>query len=1156
MAKTPSNSGGLITETISTLTGGVSQQADAVRQPTQAKEIINCLLSPTEGLKKRPPSQIIQNLWPVFENFLVLAPYTRTTQDADASNPQITDLSFGLEEPDTKFYITIQEQCTGPFSAFANTFEATYVVKASDDIDDIGDGIALAINAVAANDGEAVVTSPGLITFTGIVDNLVLSFSFRRQQPISAISPSSLFTHVYNRDITEKYLLCVANGKLSVVDLLARDFPTVTEVANAFDYLETDKPGVSIRAITVGDYTFIVNREKTVRSAASLARDLVAHWSLEETSGPRFDDVGLNTLSDHATATSGTGKIGTAAYFASANSEYLESGWLDADNPLRRTTDSDFTFVIDVYLTNKAASQCFASQWDVGVDRVWTVFYELDTDRFDFGIWDGANYAQVLADTLGSPSAGTWYHILVSRTQGEISIQVNNGAADTLATSIIPANSSAPIRLGVHDSGAGTLVNYMNGRLDQGKFWNRLLTANEKTTLYNGGSDLSFSQIETTEGDENPVRDPEVLLWVRMGDYSTTYKIVLDTVEYSFTSSADVREEIDTAFIATALAALIPQNADGDYEVTVSGSTIRVRRFNDFSSLTYQDFTVSTSDGLGDQALRAIKGEIQAIEDLPARGINGFMLKVIGDVSTDKDDFYVVYDDEGNVERDGVWRETLKGGEAVSLDPATMPHILVRETDGSFTFQEATWDKRLVGDLVSAPFPSFIDKKISDVMFHKNRLGFVSDQNTVYSQVGKYYNFFRVSVQQLLDEDIIDYAIAATEIAPIRHVLPMQNKVTLWSDREQFVQGGEPIFTAKTVFADRVTGFECSHRVKPTIVGKDIFFCTDRNSATKLMEFYSTDSGTVNDAEDVTQIVPSYLKGQPLAVCGGQNANMIFVATLGNMNDLYVYNYLWNGQQLLQAAFSTWRFQDASILAIDFLENTLLVVLQRGPVVMLEKIEVLPADTDNQSKDTPSDHMVHLDNRFGTQDFIWFSASVAYASGRTVWTFASDADSVPNSPLYPMKVVTKATLTDPTTIELPDIQRDSPGKISAAGDWSDVDVWIGVQYEQEFEFSRLYPRETAEDGRLKAKTDGKTFVRNIKLDYKAGYFKVEVTPTGRSEPYIYEFDGGDSEVSEGVFEIPILNQNDKVRIIIKNQSHRPATFTGFSWDGMFQRRTG
>ena len=53
----------LISSSIPNLINGVSQQPAALRLASQAEEVINCMPSPVEGLKKRPPMQHIKKLF-------------------------------------------------------------------------------------------------------------------------------------------------------------------------------------------------------------------------------------------------------------------------------------------------------------------------------------------------------------------------------------------------------------------------------------------------------------------------------------------------------------------------------------------------------------------------------------------------------------------------------------------------------------------------------------------------------------------------------------------------------------------------------------------------------------------------------------------------------------------------------------------------------------------------------------------------------------------------------------------------------------------------------------------------------------------------------------------------------------------------------------
>ena len=112
---------------------------------------------------------------------------------------------------------------------------------------------------------------------------------------------------------------------------------------------------------------------------------------------------------------------------------------------------------------------------------------------------------------------------------------------------------------------------------------------------------------------------------------------------------------------------------------------------------------------------------MQRFTDLPSFAFGDFRVEIFGDDGSGMDNYYVRYDSASSNDSGGVWTETLASGIKYRFNATTMPHQLVRETSGDFTFKQATWGEREVGDLDSAPSPSFIGKPIQDVFFFRNR---------------------------------------------------------------------------------------------------------------------------------------------------------------------------------------------------------------------------------------------------------------------------------------------------------------------------------------------------------------------------------------------------------------------------------------------------
>lgn len=232
---------------------------------------------------------------------------------------------------------------------------------------------------------------------------------------------------------------------------------------------------------------------------SSLADDhLKAYWMLNETSGTRYDSVNSNDLTDNNTVTQATGILDSAAQFSHANSEYLSI----TDNDDLSTGDIDYSIAVWVYIDSIPGSgwMSIVTKWeDASHNREYWLGYNGTTNRFEFFVsWDGYwGWSSVAADNLGAVSTNTWYYIVAwhDSTANTINIQVNNGLADSTAHSNGSRNGVAPFTIGKSDGGDY----FWNGRIDAVGFWKRVLTVEEKTSLYNGGSGFEFpfgSQIE------------------------------------------------------------------------------------------------------------------------------------------------------------------------------------------------------------------------------------------------------------------------------------------------------------------------------------------------------------------------------------------------------------------------------------------------------------------------------------------------------------------------------------------------------------------------------------------------------------------------------------------------------------------------------------
>ncbi len=219
---------------------------------------------------------------------------------------------------------------------------------------------------------------------------------------------------------------------------------------------------------------------------------LISYWPLNEASGDALDAHSSNNLTDTNTVGAAAGKVSGARDFESGSGELF----LLADNAALSTGDIDFSLAAWVNLESKAASQTIVAKGDNGSNGEFFLYYNSGSDVFRLAVASGAGFAnitEVSASTFGSPSTATWYFVVAwhDATANTINIQVNDGTADSTGYTFGSYDSALWWSIG----SLGFAAQTFDGLIDEVGFWKKVLTAGERTWLYNTGSGRSYADI-------------------------------------------------------------------------------------------------------------------------------------------------------------------------------------------------------------------------------------------------------------------------------------------------------------------------------------------------------------------------------------------------------------------------------------------------------------------------------------------------------------------------------------------------------------------------------------------------------------------------------------------------------------------------------------
>lgn len=552
--------------------------------------------------------------------------------------------------------------------------------------------------------------------------------------------------------------------------------------------------------------------------------------------------------------------------------------------------------------------------------------------------------------------------------------------------------------------------------------------------------------------------------------------------------------------------------------------------------------TAAVYDGYNNQAAFGILQTVQKFSNLPSTAPDGFTVKVVGEEGSNTDDYYVVYDAS-----EQVWKETVRPKLQNNIDVSSMPHVLIRQADGSFRFKTADWTSREIGDEDSNPLPSFIDNTINDIFYYRNRLGFLSGENVILTRSADFFNFWMASATKVQDTDPIDLAASDSTISTLYNAVPFDVDLILFSREAQFCLTAEGVLTpTSATLTSAVTHYEASLKAKPVNAGRNVYFVAERAKYSTVREFFTAaDNTDSKDVQDITSHVPNLIPNGVYKIIPSTVENMMLYLTEGDEKNIYVYKYLFIDSQRVQAAWSKWNMQD-TVWGGAFIDSYLYLIMSRNNNLILERMSFNINATDY----TNEPYRVLLDSKRS-------------------YTIAADAfDPKDNTTTIDVSAVFGDTYD--STKQYSAIAIDGTyvladnGKIVFNGDYSNTVVSVGINYNFKIIMSTIMVKQT-DNNTTQALTDGRLQLRQMWFNYSdSGYFKVTVDiEDKKTYNYIYtsrllgtRFNIlGEMPFTTGSFRFPIQSKNDNCAISLETDAPLPVALVGAGWTGNYQRRS-
>jgi len=975
------------------------------------------------------------------------------------------------------------------------------------------------------------------------------------------------------RNADERYIAGIWNQGLNVWNADTAAAATVTLEGSASEYISVSDPN-NLKILTVNDYTFLVNSERTVTMDTAVVPEtnnqalivinaisyntaytvnFLKDGPLVQVKIPKATRLSVSPASWEV-AEEAEEDQGSCA-FADVQT-FVENAGAATNLGFTLVTNCDPTLVTDKRPgvlfpatmqeagvppqagqgpnTVAVAEFGFASQYAEGSYLYKTKQFDIDqntyvTIRTEFRVKDGQYViSAVQIQDYDSPDDYQWEEGTYFDDTLIYDGPVEEDGPD------LPGGSTAGIRYELTTVKRGDdIIEY--------SYKSAYKT---EVTLNNGGADWAVGDTVTVNmnGKDYTVTVEEAgFVYGYEAENTITYVTPADTSSGAL-SVSDITSNLTTDI-----------NALAAYSAETVGNVVVVTRTDG------RDFNLYTVGGTSDSAMLGIKGVVNDVSRLPAKCKAGVTLKINNTEASDADDYYVKFETEGDIPGEGSWVETVKPGIPTDLNPATMPHVLERDAAGAFTVRPLTkrfseknfWAPRAVGDEKTNPEPTFVGKTITTALFYRNRLGFLSGENIIMSQAGDYFNFFSESALTVSDGDPIDLSVSSTKPSVLKTGIDTKAGLLLMAENSQFLLRSQDVsFGPSTAKVDEVGNYAYRTQVPPVKTGVSILFPTESATFSKVFEISIESLETNLLAAENTRIIPEYIPTGISWMSSVPNNSLVLMGT-GN-KDVYAFKFYNTGPERAMAGWSKWRFSSSIKFAAFDHDTGFFVQRHSNGQVDLLQMELLDDAEGSPIRAEGFSFSAHMDSILSSDDVVLS----AFGSTFTRVDFPADY----NPEQEDVYVLATANGSE-TFYQKLDIQLDFGQQYALIpATAANTELLFGIGFTFKVDLPKIYIKDGENN---QADRNNIPVVEFINLDvYLSGRYEVEINKVGyqtrtvdldmiRTDLY----EANDAAVENfATRPIPVFCVGDQLSVSIVAPDPLPAALTSYSWDGHYSNR--
>ena len=384
--------------------------------------------------------------------------------------------------------------------------------------------------------------------------------------------------------------------------------------------------------------------------------------------------------------------------------------------------------------------------------------------------------------------------------------------------------------------------------------------------------------------------------------WSITFKDTANSVNETATYTSGASDKFDDILDGLETA-LNGKNITG-LTVTKYGTSLQL---DYVLSNTRTPFTLSAEGGFDNERLVVFQDWASNASYLPPNSFHNHVVEIVNSVNTDIDNYFAKFVADNSAAGSGYWKETLDPQASAGLTAATMPYRLRNTGSNAFILETIPWVDRLVGDDDTAPHPSFVGKTIKRTFYHDDRLGFLSEDNVIFSKAKSPFDLYVASARTLTAGDPIDVNVASVRPTKLHAVLPARQGLTLFSKNAQFlIYSDDGPLTPVSTKIRPISNMEMSDEVDPIDVGTHMNFISKTPNFVRVFAMTTRGLGENPDILDIGRVVNEWITIDVDTLIPSIQNEFIAMSSQ-NSDEIFFYKTYTDGKELLMESWFKWK---------------------------------------------------------------------------------------------------------------------------------------------------------------------------------------------------------------------------------------------------------